>query len=124
MKAPANAMSADVSGQEMADAVKAPASPTSEVFTSVSNVAPLHGDATTIGVWHEAARNGLAHVEVGMGMSEEFLKAPRLGAANDVSQLSLAQQGTQVGSEGGKAPTKMCTEGNNQPGCLQYIEIQ
>jgi hypothetical protein len=41
VKAPANAMSADISGKEMADAVKAPASPTSEVFTSVSNVAPL-----------------------------------------------------------------------------------
>jgi hypothetical protein len=39
--------------------VKAPASPTSEVFTSVSNVAPLHGDATTIWVWQEAARNGI-----------------------------------------------------------------
>ena len=44
VKAPA----AGISGQEMADAVKAPASPTSEVFTSVSNVAPLHGDATTL----------------------------------------------------------------------------
>ena len=28
--------------------VKAPASPTSEVFTRVSNMAPLHGDATTL----------------------------------------------------------------------------
>ena len=39
--------------------VKAPASPTSEVFTSVSNVAPLDGDATGIWVWHEDARNGI-----------------------------------------------------------------
>ena len=29
-------------------AVKAPASPTSEVFTSVSNVAPLRGEAIDI----------------------------------------------------------------------------
>jgi hypothetical protein len=58
VEAPANAMSAGISGQEMSEAVKAPASPTSEVFTSVSNVAPLHGDATTMWVWHEAARNG------------------------------------------------------------------
>ena len=40
--------------------LKAPASPTSEVFTSVSNVAPPRGDATTIWVWHEAARDGIA----------------------------------------------------------------
>jgi hypothetical protein len=33
-------------------------------------------------------------------------------------------EGTQVGSEGVKAPTELCTEGNNQPGCGQYIEIQ
>lgn len=37
VKAPANAMSTGLSGQEMSDAVKAPASPTPEVFTSVSN---------------------------------------------------------------------------------------
>jgi hypothetical protein len=37
VKAPANAMSTGISGQEMSDAVKAPASPTPEVFTSVSN---------------------------------------------------------------------------------------
>ena len=61
VKAPANATSAgSISGEEMANAVKAPASPTSEVFTSVSNVAPPHGDATTIWVRHEAARNGIA----------------------------------------------------------------
>ena len=41
-----------------------------------------------------------------MGMSEDFLNAPQLGAANDVSQLSVTQQGTQVGSEGVKAPSK------------------
>ncbi len=65
-------------------------------------------------VWHEAARNSLAHVEVGMGMSEDFLKAPQLGAANDVSQLSLTQQGTQIGSEGVKAPTPTAgTQVNN-----------
>ena len=60
VKAPANAMSAGISGKEMTEAVKAPASPTSEVFTSVSNVAPPHGDATTIGGRHEAARNDIA----------------------------------------------------------------
>ena len=60
VKAPANAMSAAISGKEMTEAVKAPASPTSEVFTSVSNVAPPHGDATTIWVRHEAARNDIA----------------------------------------------------------------
>ena len=49
VKAPADAMSAGISRKEMAAAMKAPASPTSEVFTSVSNVAPLHGDATTVG---------------------------------------------------------------------------
>jgi hypothetical protein len=43
----------------VSDAVKPPASPTSEVFTSVPNVAPLHGDATTSWIWHEAARNGI-----------------------------------------------------------------
>ena len=37
VKAPANAMSADISGKEMADAVKALAGLTSQVFTSVSN---------------------------------------------------------------------------------------
>jgi hypothetical protein len=61
VKAPAGATPAGISGEEMANAVKAPAGPTSVVFTSVSNVAPLHGDATAIWVWHEAARNGLAH---------------------------------------------------------------
>jgi hypothetical protein len=45
-----------------------------------------------------------------MGMSEEFLTAPQLGAANDVSQLSLTQQGTQIGSEGVKAPTHAGTQ--------------
>ena len=37
VKAPANAMSTGISGQGMSDAVKALASPTPEVFTSVSN---------------------------------------------------------------------------------------
>jgi hypothetical protein len=39
---------------------KAPASPTSEVFTSVSNVARLHGDATTMDLmnnWVKALTN-------------------------------------------------------------------
>jgi hypothetical protein len=61
-------------------------------------------------VWHEAARNGFT-VEVGMGMSEDFLNAPQLGAANDVSQLSLTQKGTQIGSEGVKAPATPTANG-------------
>ena len=71
VKAPANPMTAAISGSEMAAAVKAPANPMSVVFTSVSNVAALHGDATTIEVLNRSRLDGLAHVEVGVGMSEE-----------------------------------------------------
>jgi hypothetical protein len=83
VKGPTKATAGGLSGEEMANAGKAPASPTSEVFTSVSNVAPLHGDATAIWVWHEAARNGF-HYDRDI---IERVQAP-------------TNAGTQVGSEG------------------------
>ena len=129
VKAPANAMSAGISGEEMSKAVKAPASP-SEVFTSVSNVAPLYGDSTTIGVWHEAARNGLVLNTFGgndtlRGHGITCLDQDLVTVKAPTNSPSCGDtEGTQVGSEGVKAPTNLCTEGNNQPGCVQYIEIQ
>ena len=70
-----------ISAKELADAVNAPASPTSEVFTSVSNVAPLHGDATTI-------------------VPRETVSFTFKG---EVIGLEPNALGTQVGSEGVKA---------------------
>jgi hypothetical protein len=131
VKAPANAMSAGISGQEMTNAVKAPASPASEVFTSVSNVAPLHGDATTIWVWHEAARNGIVlntfggndtlrgHGITCLDQDLVTVKGPTNSPSCGVSQSDSLEntmvsgynvkadaEGTQVGSEGVKSPTQ------------------
>ena len=76
-------MSAGISGQEMTNAVKAPASPTSEVFTSVSNVAPLHGDVS-LGITQTSRSNSL---ELENTMISGY-------------SVKAAAAGTQVGSEG------------------------
>lgn len=105
--------------------VKAPASPTSEVFTSVSNLAPPHGDATTIWVRHEAARNGIAlntfggndtlrgHGITCLDQDLVTVKGPTNSPSCGVSQSDSLEntmvsgynvkadaEGTQVGSEG------------------------
>ena len=63
--------------------VKAPASPTSVVFTSVSNVAPLHGDVS-LGITRTSRTNSL---ELENTMISGY-------------SVKAAAAGTQVGSEG------------------------
>jgi hypothetical protein len=71
----------EVTGLE--PAMKAPASPTSEVFTSVSNVAPLHGDVS-LGITQTSRSNRL---ELENTMISGY-------------SVTGAAAGTQVGSEG------------------------
>jgi hypothetical protein len=63
--------------------MKAPASPTSEVFTSVSNVAPLHGDVS-LGITQTSRTNSL---ELENTMISGY-------------SVKAAAAGTQIGSEG------------------------
>ena len=63
--------------------MKAPAGPTSEVFTSVSNVAPLHGDVSD-GITQTSRTNSL---ELENTMISGY-------------SVKAAAAGTQVGSEG------------------------
>jgi hypothetical protein len=63
--------------------MNAPASPTSEVFTSVSNVAPLHGDVS-LGITQTSRSNSL---ELENTMISGY-------------SVKAAAPGTQVGSEG------------------------
>ena len=63
--------------------MKAPASPTSKVFTSVSNVAPLHGDVS-LGITQPSRSNSL---ELENTMISGY-------------SVKAAAAGTQVGSEG------------------------
>jgi hypothetical protein len=63
--------------------MKAPASPTSEVFTSVSNAAPLHGDVS-LGITQTSRSNSL---ELENTMISGY-------------SVEAAAAGTQVGSEG------------------------
>ncbi len=63
--------------------MKAPAGPTSAVFTSVSNVAPLHGDVS-LGITHTSGSNSL---ELENTLISGY-------------SVKAAAAGTQVGSEG------------------------